>query len=107
MSLKGSNKTDYQRDYMRDKRKRKALQREEVFPKNVTQNVTLSHNVHQSIMLGNREVTPSILDALVTPSKREKLERIYKSLGPKAEEVYYGVSGITMADIGGLLEATT
>ena len=101
----------------RYRNKQKALQNTENLAIDVTfctgnsealqKNVT-PHNVYQSIMVGNREVTPAILDALVEPAKRQKLEKIYESLKSRglANEVYYGISGIIFADIGELLEAT-
>ena len=52
--------------------------------------------------------TPGILDALVDPIKRKKLEKTHQSLKAHnvLKEVRFGVSGPTFDVVGELLEAT-
>ena len=50
---------------------------------------------------------PAVIEALVDPVKRAKLERIYHSLASHNEETRYGLWGPTFDIIGELLEVTT
>ena len=52
---------------------------------------------------------PAVIEALVDPVKRAKLEKIYHSLASHNEEtqVRYGLWGPTFDIIGELLEVTT
>ena len=70
--------------------------------------ITPEHSVYQCITSSKRQVTPTLLNALVDPIERQKLEAICGSLATrnKMDRVYYGISGLTMADISSLLEAT-
>ena len=58
----------------------------------------------------NLERYPAILEALVDPEKRVKLEKIYLSLKKQnpdlLKEVRYGVNGPTFDVVGELLEVT-
>lgn len=85
MALKGSNKTKYQREYMRGKRSNKA----------------------GSNSKGLTEY-PAIIHALADPIKRKKLEKITQSLKDFKQEknTRYGVAGPSFDVIGELLEAT-
>lgn len=80
-----------------------------VIPKeSVIPAVIPEHSVYQCIRLSKRQVTPTLLNALVDPVERQKLEAICASLATrnKIDRIYYGISGLTMADISSLLEAT-
>jgi len=81
--LKGSNKTDYQRDYMRKKRAKKS-----------TKNIEVS--------------TPAIVKALTDPKKRAMLKFISEDLKRKhlGDQLRYGVFGPTFEVIAELLEVT-
>ena len=74
----------------------------------VTEGKVTQHSVYQCIMSGGRQVTPTLLNALVDPVERQKLEAICASLNVrnKLDRVYYGISGLTMADVSELLETT-
>ena len=74
-----------------------------VIPK---ESVIPEHSVYQCIRSARRQVTPTLLNALVDPIEREKLERICQALGHRQDRVYYGISGLTMADVSELLETT-
>ena len=88
----------------------KVLQKDGVIPaNNVIPDVQpIEHSVYQCIMSSGRQVTPTLLNALVDPVEREKLEAICASLATrnKMDRVYYGISGLTMADVSELLETT-
>ncbi len=99
MSLKGSNKKEYQRNYMREKRKQKSVT-------DVTQSVTQDpENVTQDVTQ-----CPAIIHALTDPLKRRKLERITESLRNfnQLANVYYGCGkdSVPFDRVGELLEAT-
>ena len=100
MPLKGSNKTEYQRDYMRKKRdKQKALQ--------------------GGVECNARDVTPDrrtrvLAEALIDPIKRGKLIRISDALNKEVTApdgrrvnlgtmVRYGIEGFTFSEIAELL----
>lgn len=85
MALKGSNKTEYQREYMRRKRS----------------------NRESSKIMGLTEKYPHILYAL-TDHRRPMLEFISHDLNRKGlgGKVWYGVGGPDFELIGELLECT-
>ena len=87
----------------------RVLQKDGVIPyNNVIPDVIPEHSVYQCIMSSGRQVTPTLLNALVDPIERQKLEAICASLATrnKMDRVYYGISGLTMADVSELLETT-
>lgn len=87
--------------------RQKVLQKDDVIPaKDVIPSVIPEHSVYQCIMSSRRQVTPTLLNALVDPVEREKLERICQALGHRQDRVYYGITGLTMADVAALLETT-
>ena len=92
------------------KRYRQGMTKEAVIPdENITPAVIpIEHSVYQCIMSSGAKLTPAILDALIDKDKRKKLEAICASLHSrnKMDRVYYGISGLTMADVSELLEAT-
>ena len=50
----------------------------------------------------------AVMEALIDPSKRQGLQKIYDSLHAKKLEsrVYYGIGGLTFKEVGELLQAT-
>ena len=91
------------------KRYREGMTKGVVIPKeSVIPAVIPEHSVYQCIRLSKRQVTPTLLNALVDPIERQKLESICGSLDVrgKMDRVYYGISGLTMSDISSLLEVT-
>jgi len=89
------------------KRYREGMTKGVVIPKeSVIPAVIPEHSVYQCIMSSKRQVTPTLLNALVDPIEREKLERICQALGHRQDRVYYGISGLVFSDISELLEAT-
>jgi len=70
--------------------------------------ITLEHSVYQCITSSEGKITPAIVDALIDKDKRQKLEAICASLATrnKMDRVYFGISGLTMADVAELLETT-
>ena len=90
---------------------REYRQRQKGITEGITDNtagITPEHSVYQCIMSSGAKITPAILDALIDKDKRKKLEAICASLDVrgKMDRVYYGISGLTMSDVAGLLEAT-
>jgi len=90
MPLTGSNKKDYQREYMKLKRSNKV----------------------EGLTPGSNKEYPAIIYALTDPVKRKKLEKITQSLKihKQAENVYYGylgLGGVPFDVVGDLLEATS
>jgi hypothetical protein len=90
MSLTGEAKKEYQRDYMKRKRSNKAggSNAENVRP------------VAPYPSDGWPDVMAYILREGPRMANLERLQRIAGSLGKQAGEVWFGISGLTMEDIG-------
>ena len=87
--LKGSNKKDYQKEYMRLRRSNTGLTKE------------------GSNGVGLTEY-PAIVRAITDPIKRKKLERISQELNSRGlgKDVRYGIGGPTFDIVAKLLEVT-
>lgn len=86
MTLKGSNKTEYQKEYMRRKRSNNRVG-----------------------LTGGSNTYPAVIVAIADKEKREKLIRISNQLRNhrQLENVRYGINGPTFTEVDAMLRVLT